>query len=211
MDGQDGQDGVGIESISKVSSEGNVDTYQIKYTDGSTQSFTVTNGKDGKSGTNGTNGTNGKNGTAGKDGTDGQSGTVEVIRTQRYTSNVPGDNNTSVGTNIPTGNNGADGSNGIDGQVGKDGIDGKDGADGKDGKDGVGISDIQLNENGDFIFTLSDGSTKNAGNISNVNGFSQATPSSSDSASNPVAWVALALSGLAFAMSTINIFKGRKV
>ena len=211
VDGQDGQDGVGIESISKVSSEGNVDTYQIKYTDGSTQSFTVTNGKDGKSGTNGTNGTNGKNGTAGKDGTDGQSGTVEVIRTQRYTSNVPGDNNTSVGTNIPTGNNGADGSNGIDGQVGKDGIDGKDGADGKDGKDGVGISDIQLNENGDFIFTLSDGSTKNAGNISNVNGFSQATPSSSDSASNPVAWVALALSGLAFAMSTINIFKGRKV
>lgn len=42
--GVKGDDGVGISDISKTSTEGNVDTYTIMLTDGTTKTFTVTNG-----------------------------------------------------------------------------------------------------------------------------------------------------------------------
>lgn len=45
-DGQDGADGVGIASITKTGTSGLVDTYTITYTDGTTSTFTVTNGSD---------------------------------------------------------------------------------------------------------------------------------------------------------------------
>lgn len=48
--GPQGEDGVGIESIAKTGSSGLVDTYTITLTDGSTTSFTVTNGTDGQDG-----------------------------------------------------------------------------------------------------------------------------------------------------------------
>jgi hypothetical protein len=47
-EGLQGEIGNGISSIEKTLSEGLVDTYTITYTDGSTSTFTVTNGKDGK-------------------------------------------------------------------------------------------------------------------------------------------------------------------
>ena len=43
--GEQGEQGVGIESIEKTSSTGIVDTYTIYYTDGSTGTFNITNGK----------------------------------------------------------------------------------------------------------------------------------------------------------------------
>ena len=49
-----GEDGVGIEKIEKTESVGLVDTYTITLTDGTTSTFTVTNGKDGKDGKSGT-------------------------------------------------------------------------------------------------------------------------------------------------------------
>ena len=54
--GEQGEDGRGIVSIKLTSSEGNVDTYTITYTDGTTSTFTVTNGKDGEQGINGEDG-----------------------------------------------------------------------------------------------------------------------------------------------------------
>lgn len=45
-DGQDGTDGVGIVSITKTSTSGLVDTYTILLTNGTTTTFTVTNGSD---------------------------------------------------------------------------------------------------------------------------------------------------------------------
>ena len=45
-----GADGVGISKIEKTSTEGLVDTYTITLTDGSTATFTVTNGVEGKDG-----------------------------------------------------------------------------------------------------------------------------------------------------------------
>ena len=52
--GTDGDDGVGIASIEKTSTSGNIDTYTITLTNGSSASFTVTNGKNGKDGKDGT-------------------------------------------------------------------------------------------------------------------------------------------------------------
>ncbi|MDY5298019.1 MAG: DUF6273 domain-containing protein [Candidatus Enteromonas sp.] len=46
--GVKGEDGRSIVSVNLVSSEGNIDTYLIRYSDGSSSQFVVTNGKDGK-------------------------------------------------------------------------------------------------------------------------------------------------------------------
>ena len=56
---------VGILKIEKTKTEGNVDTYTITYTDGSTSTFTVTNGEDGEKGEQGIQGIQGQ---PGKDG-----------------------------------------------------------------------------------------------------------------------------------------------
>lgn len=61
-DGADGKDGVSIVSITKTSSSGNVDTYTIAYSDGSTSTFTVTNGVDGADGSQGIQGIQGEKG-----------------------------------------------------------------------------------------------------------------------------------------------------
>ena len=50
MDGTDGNDGRGIVSVTKISTSGNVDTYQITYTSGEPTTFTVTNGINGQDG-----------------------------------------------------------------------------------------------------------------------------------------------------------------
>ncbi len=42
--GLPGESGVGIESLEKTSTKGNIDTYTITFTDGTTQTFNVTNG-----------------------------------------------------------------------------------------------------------------------------------------------------------------------
>lgn len=46
--GTPGPAGVGIQKIEKTNTEGLVDTYTITYTDGSSTTYTVTNGKDGE-------------------------------------------------------------------------------------------------------------------------------------------------------------------
>lgn len=54
--GDTGAPGIGISSIDKTATAGNVDIYTITYTNGTTSSFYVTNGINGTNGTNGTNG-----------------------------------------------------------------------------------------------------------------------------------------------------------
>lgn len=54
--GEQGEDGRGIVSIAKTATSGLVDTYTITYTDGTTSTFTVTNGADGQDGQDGTDG-----------------------------------------------------------------------------------------------------------------------------------------------------------
>ena len=57
----------GISKIEKTATEGYTDTYTIYYSDKTTSTFTITNGKNGS---NGKDGINGKDGANGKDGTD---------------------------------------------------------------------------------------------------------------------------------------------
>lgn len=45
-----GTDGKGIEEINKIDTTDNIDTYEIIYTNGDTQTYTVTNGRDGTAG-----------------------------------------------------------------------------------------------------------------------------------------------------------------
>lgn len=51
--GESGKDGVSIVSIELTSSKDNIDTYTIKYSDGTFSNFTVTNGQDGTPGKDG--------------------------------------------------------------------------------------------------------------------------------------------------------------
>lgn len=60
--GDDGEDGTSIANITKTGSSGLVDTYTVTLTDGTTYTFTVTNGQ---------NGTDGQDGQDGADGEDG--------------------------------------------------------------------------------------------------------------------------------------------
>ena len=57
--GDPGDTGNGIASITKTSATGLVDTYTITYTDGTTTTFTVTNGADGQAGQDGQDGADG--------------------------------------------------------------------------------------------------------------------------------------------------------
>ena len=60
--GINGKDGVGIHDIQKIESNGLVDTYYIILTNGNTEQFTVTNGKDGEKGEQGIQGPQGEQG-----------------------------------------------------------------------------------------------------------------------------------------------------
>ena len=60
--GEQGEAGNGVTSIIKTSTEGLVDTYTITFTDGTTTTFTVTNGANGEQGIQGIQGVKGEDG-----------------------------------------------------------------------------------------------------------------------------------------------------
>ena len=72
-DGAAGAAGVGISKIEKTKTEGLVDTYTVTMTDGTTYTFTVTNGEDGAKGDKGDTGEQGPAGPAGEAGGCGSS------------------------------------------------------------------------------------------------------------------------------------------
>ncbi len=124
--GADGDDGNGIASIEKTSTAGLVDTYTVTFTNGTTTTFTVTNGAQGAPGQNGQNGT---------DGTDGN-GITKIEKTgtsgkvDTYTISF-----TNGGTSTFTVTNGNDGQNG------------------QNGSDGVGISSIEKTSTSGLVDT----------------------------------------------------------
>ena len=148
-----------------------------------------TNGKDGKDGTNGTNGQDGIDGKSAYQIwlDNGNTGTEADFLTW-----LKGKDGTN-GLNGKDGANGKDGKDGTNGTNGQDGIDGKsayqiwldngntgteadfliwlkgkDGANGQDGangKDGTGIQSATINNNGELIVTLDDGTIINAGQV----------------------------------------------
>lgn len=107
----------GISSIAKTGSSGLIDTYTVTYTDGTTSTFTVTNGADGQPGT---------------PGADGVTPVITVTATADALSSLtPSVNVTKTGTDAaPTF---AMAFSGLKGQQGDTGATGADGADGADG------------------------------------------------------------------------------
>ena len=105
-----------------------------------------------------------------------------------------GTTDTGVRANGKNGSSGSDGSDGRDGRDGKDGEDGEDGltpfigsngnwwigaadtgvpaagADGAPGRDGVGISGLLINEAGELVITLTDGTENNLGRVTGEDG-----------------------------------------
>ena len=98
--GDTGDTGNGIQSVTKTSTSGLVDTYTILYTDGTTSTFAVTNGEDGTDGVDG------------RDGVDGHSPTITTSRVGNTVTIL------SDGESIGTVQDGADGTDGQDGQDG---------------------------------------------------------------------------------------------
>ena len=112
---------VGIASIEKTGTDGNVDTYTIYYTDGSTSTFTVTNGQDGKDGADGLHGQDGKDG---KDGEDFTAQDLYLAYKEKNGVELSYEEFLALYLSV-----------GKDGKDGKDGVDGLDGVNGKDGED----------------------------------------------------------------------------
>ena len=98
--GDTGDTGNGIQSVTKTSTSGVVDTYTILYTNGTTSTFAVTNGEDGTDGIDG------------RDGVDGHSPTITTSRVGKTVTIL------SDGESIGTVQDGADGTDGQDGQDG---------------------------------------------------------------------------------------------
>lgn len=100
-------------------------------------------------------GDRGTNGTNGQDGIDGKSAY------QIWLDN----GNTGTEADFLTWLKGKDGTNGLNGKDGKDGTNGLNGKDGANGKDGTGIQSATINNNGELIVTLDDGTIINAGQV----------------------------------------------
>ena len=143
-------------------------------------------------GDKGDKGDKGEPGENGSDGKDGQDGLTPYIGSNGNW--WIGSTDTGIKA---TGINGADGSDGKDGQDGltpyigsngnwwigntdtgikaagtngANGRDGKDGKDGASGKDGVGVQSAAVNDEGELIITLTDGSVHNAGKVVGADG-----------------------------------------
>ena len=113
-DGKDGKDGVSVVSIVKTSTDGLIDTYTITYSNGSTSTFTVTNGFDGQDGTKGVQ------------GNPGQDGHTPVITISETTGNwVIDGTDTGIRAQGEKGEKGDTGETGAQGEQGPKGDQGK--------------------------------------------------------------------------------------
>ena len=128
----------------------------------------------------------------GEDGEDGEDGDTPYIGSNGNW--WIGTTDTGVRANGKNGSSGSDGSDGRDGRDGKDGEDGEDGltpfigsngnwwigaadtgvpaagTDGAPGRDGVGISVLFINEAGELVITLTDGTENNLGRVTGEDG-----------------------------------------
>lgn len=127
--GVQGETGNGIEKIELTDTKGNVDTYTIIFTDGTTTTFTVTNGVDGEQGIQG------------EPGKDGHTPTIEI-----------GENGNRIIDGVDSGIK-AEGKDGLDGNTILNGTNNPTNDLGKDGDFYINTSnwDVFLKENGEWI------------------------------------------------------------
>lgn len=189
-----GKDGRGITTIKFVSSSlgstaglaGATDTYKIIYTDGTSTTYKVKNGSDGKDGADGKNGLDGKDGingldgmngldgADGKDGINGADGKTPLLRKTLTYIQASYDDGQSWINLVPLseiiGPQGEEGKQGLQGEQGPQGIQGIQGIPGERGADGYPFliykeySDISEFNADDFpeiglMFMIYDGNT----------------------------------------------------
>ena len=140
--GAKGDTGNGISSIEKTGSSGLVDTYTITFTDGTSTTFSVTNGAKGDKGDTGATGETGPKGDTGDTG----NGISSAVLNADYTLTLNFTNGTSYTTPTPirgaTGTTGPQGPQGDTGPTGPTGPQGPTGETGPAGATGNGISSI---------------------------------------------------------------------
>ena len=175
QDGQDGEDGI----TPQLRINPDTNEWEVSYDNGATWASLGVNatGADGQDGQTPTIGANGNwwiggidtgipaTGIDGSDGQNGQDGLTPYIGSNgNWWIGTTDTGIKAAGTNGAAGQDGADGKNGMNG---KNGVDGKDG---QNGADGVGIANIEINENGELVVTLTDGTEKNLGNVQGADG-----------------------------------------
>lgn len=173
--GPKGEDGIGITSVEKTSSNDNVDIYTITFSDGKTQTFQITNGKDGAQGIQGLPGADGKapeikvgdNGNWFIDGVDSDIKAIGVDGATPYIGKNGNwrinDEDTGVSASGPQGENGLTPHIGTNGNWWVGDIDNGVKAQGPQGQTGNGIVSIVLTNSEGYVdtytITYTDGTT----------------------------------------------------
>jgi len=170
-----------ITKIEKTSSEGLVDTYTITYTDGTTTTFTVTNGEKGDKGDTGAQGPQGDKGDTGATGNGIASITTSKANgITTVTIKFTDPNMADIVFTIEDGADGADGAKGDTGDTGAQGEKGDKGNTGAAGADGVGIAKIEkTSSDGNvdtYTITLTNGITYTFTVTNGTNGTDGQTP-----------------------------------
>ena len=132
-----------------------VHTYTVTFGDNSTRTFTVQDGADGPQGipgTDGKDGAPGADGAPGKDGTDGRGINAAWV-------------NDNGELQLEYSDGEEDNLGSVKGPRGAKGAKGDIGAQGPAGADGVGITDVQITEDGELQITYTDGTTVLLGEI----------------------------------------------
>lgn len=132
-----------------------VHTYTVTFGDNSTRAFTVQDGADGPQGipgTDGKDGAPGADGAPGKDGTDGRGINAAWV-------------NDNGELQLEYSDGEEDNLGSVKGPRGAKGAKGDIGAQGPAGADGVGITDVQITEDGELQITYTDGTTVLLGEV----------------------------------------------
>ena len=154
--GPKGDMGNGISSIAKTGEDGLVDTYTITYTDGTTTTFTVTNGAQGIQGIQGVPGEN------------GHTPVITIENGNWYVDGV----DTGVAAQGPKGDTGDDGLSAFEiyqkyhpeyTGTEEEWLESLKGADGAQGEQGIGVADAYVDENYHLWIVLSNGTKIDAG------------------------------------------------
>ena len=143
-----------IAGITESAANG-VHTYTVTFGDNSTRTFTVQDGADGPQGipgTDGKDGAPGADGAPGKDGTDGRGINAAWV-------------NDNGELQLEYSDGEEDNLGSVKGPRGAKGAKGDIGAQGPAGADGVGITDVQITEDGELQITYTDGTTVLLGEV----------------------------------------------
>ena len=191
-----GKDGRGISTIDFLSSsigsmpgiQGAIDTYQIKYTDGTKTTYVVKNGEKGSKGDKGDIGATGLTGPSGSDGEDGKDGITPIFRNTSSAIQISVDNGQTYSSLVqlseitgPKGEQGLQGETGLQGpkgdtgergpqgETGQQGLQGEigpkgdTGPKGDNGNDGISVTKAEIRNDNHLYITLSNNTEIDAG------------------------------------------------